>query len=97
MLSRETWVGSHTMNVAVWSGDIDSTFEELLKQIKVAQNVALSGIYWWTTDIGGYRGGNLGDDVEVISRLNEGDIVVVSGQINLKNKAAVTISNKTLK
>jgi alpha-D-xyloside xylohydrolase len=62
MLSRQTWIGSHTMGVAVWSGDIDSTFEELLKQIKVAQNVALSGIYWWTTDIGGYRGGNLGDD-----------------------------------
>ena len=28
------------MNVAVWSGDIVSSFEELLKQIKVAQNVA---------------------------------------------------------
>ena len=62
MLSRQTWIGSHTLNVAVWSGDIDSSFEELLKQIKVAQNVALSGIYWWTTDIGGYRGGNINDD-----------------------------------
>ncbi|CAF0828369.1 unnamed protein product [Adineta ricciae] len=62
MLSRSAWIGSHRMGVAVWSGDIDSTFVELLKQIKVAQNVALSGIYWWTTDIGGYRGGVLGDD-----------------------------------
>ena len=50
------------MNVAVWSGDIDSSWEELLKQIKVAQNVALSGIYWWTTDIGGYRYAGLDDD-----------------------------------
>lgn len=62
MLSRETWIGSHTMNVAVWSGDIDSSFEELSKQIKVAQNVAISGIYWWTTDIGGYRYAGLSDD-----------------------------------
>jgi alpha-D-xyloside xylohydrolase len=50
------------MNVAVWSGDINSVFRELLTQIKVAQNVALSGIYWWTTDIGGYGGGNVEDD-----------------------------------
>ena len=55
MLSRQAWIGSHRMSVAVWSGDIDSSWEELLKQIKVAQNVALSGIYWWTTDIGGYH------------------------------------------
>ena len=62
MLSRQAWIGSHTMNVAVWSGDIDSSWEELLKQIKVAQNVALSGIYWWTTDIGGYRYAGLDDN-----------------------------------
>jgi alpha-D-xyloside xylohydrolase len=62
MLSRQTWVGSQTLNVAVWSGDINSLFSELLVQIRVAQNVALSGIYWWTTDIGGYGGGNLTDD-----------------------------------
>ena len=55
MLSRQAWIGSHRMSVAVWSGDIDSSWEELLKQIKVAQIVALSGIYWWTTDIGGYH------------------------------------------
>jgi alpha-D-xyloside xylohydrolase len=63
MLSRQAWIGSHRMNVAVWSGDINSTWEELLKQIKVAQNVALSGIYWWTTDIGGYSPAGL-DDTE---------------------------------
>ncbi|CAF3710085.1 unnamed protein product [Adineta steineri] len=62
MLSRQAWIGSHRMNVAVWSGDIDSSWEELLKQIKVAQNVALSAIYWWTTDIGGYRHDDLDDN-----------------------------------
>ncbi|CAF1550921.1 unnamed protein product [Rotaria sordida] len=62
MLSRQAWIGSHRINAAVWSGDIDSSWEELLKQIKVAQNVALSGIYWWTTDIGGYRYADLDDN-----------------------------------
>lgn len=42
-------------------------------------------------------GNNLGDDVEVINGLNEGDIVVISGQINLKDRSAVTISNKIQK
>lgn len=60
-LSRQAWIGSHRMNVAVWSGDINSDWEELFKQIKVAQNVALSGIYWWTTDIGGYNPAGLDD------------------------------------
>ena len=55
MLSRQAWIGSHLINAAVWSGDINSSWDELLKQIKVSQNVALSGVYWWTTDIGGYR------------------------------------------
>jgi Glycosyl hydrolases family 31 len=31
MLSRQAWIGSHRINVAVWSGDIDSSWEELLK------------------------------------------------------------------
>lgn len=42
-------------------------------------------------------GSNLGDDVEVVYGLKEGDVVVVSGQINLKDKSAVTISNKIVK
>ncbi|CAF1672058.1 unnamed protein product, partial [Didymodactylos carnosus] len=53
---------THGQNVAVWSGDINSSRDELLKQIKVAQNVALSGIYWWTTDIGGYHPVGLDDN-----------------------------------
>ena len=52
MLSRQAWICSHLMNVAVWSDDINLSWTELLKQIKVAQNLALSGTFWWTTDIG---------------------------------------------
>ena len=45
----------------MWSGDIFSKFSELAVQIKVAQGVALSGVDKWTTDIGGYKGGNPSD------------------------------------
>jgi len=47
----------------VWSGDISSNFAELAIQVRAAQNMAMSGIYWWTTDIGGYGGGNIKDPV----------------------------------
>ena len=45
-LSRSAWVGSQRYGAAVWSGDIVSTFEELALQVKVAQNILMSGIGW---------------------------------------------------
>ncbi|NDJ78753.1 MAG: glycoside hydrolase family 31 protein [Chloroflexi bacterium] len=56
-LCRSAWVGSQRYAAAVWSGDIYSTFEVLRAQIPAGLNIALSGIPWWTTDIGGFRGG----------------------------------------
>jgi alpha-D-xyloside xylohydrolase len=43
----------------VWSGDIDSTFEDLRRQIPAGLNIGLSGIPWWTTDIGGFKNGDI--------------------------------------
>jgi alpha-D-xyloside xylohydrolase len=42
----------------LWSGDIGATFESLADQIRAGLNVALSGVPWWTTDIGGFHGGD---------------------------------------
>jgi alpha-D-xyloside xylohydrolase len=42
----------------VWSGDVDSTFEELAAQIPAGINMGISGIPWWTTDIGGFKNGD---------------------------------------
>jgi alpha-D-xyloside xylohydrolase len=42
----------------LWSGDIPATFESLAAQVRAGLNVALSGISWWTTDIGGFHGGD---------------------------------------
>jgi alpha-D-xyloside xylohydrolase len=44
--------------VALWSGDIPATFDSLAAQVRAGLNVALSGIPWWTTDIGGFDGGD---------------------------------------
>ena len=58
MLCRSAWAGSQKYAAAVWSGDIFPTFESLRQQVRAGLNIALSGIPWWTTDIGGFVGGN---------------------------------------
>ena len=58
-LCRSAWAGSQRFGAAVWSGDIPSTFELLQAQVRAGLNIALSGIPWWTTDIGGFSGGNI--------------------------------------
>ena len=105
-LSRSFWPGSARLSVAMWSGDIEPTFESLAQQVcgggwegrgegrresagvhplthyplpiahplvlsaaraspqvRVAQSVSLSGVVLWTSDIGGYKGGNATDPV----------------------------------
>ena len=57
-LSRSAWAGSQRFGAAVWSGDIPSTFEALRAQVTAGLNIGLSGIPWWTTDIGGFHGGD---------------------------------------
>jgi alpha-D-xyloside xylohydrolase len=59
LLCRSAWAGSQRYGAAVWSGDIDSTFEDLRRQIPAGLNIGLSGIPWWTTDIGGFKGGDI--------------------------------------
>ncbi len=59
LLCRSAWAGSQRYGAAVWSGDTDSTFEDLRRQIPAGLNIGLSGIPWWTTDIGGFKDGNI--------------------------------------
>ena len=46
-LTRSAFAGSQRYGAILWSGDIESTFDELAVQVQVAQHVAMSGIYWW--------------------------------------------------
>jgi alpha-D-xyloside xylohydrolase len=56
-LCRSAWAGSQRYGAAVWSGDVSSTFEALRVQVPAGMNIGMSGIPWWTTDIGGFMGG----------------------------------------
>ena len=60
-LVRCAWAGCQRYGALVWSGDIDSSFASLRNQFKAGLNMGLSGIPWWTTDIGGFHGGNPDD------------------------------------
>jgi alpha-D-xyloside xylohydrolase len=61
MLSRSAWAGMQQWSAAVWSGDTHSDFDTLRRSITAGLNIQLSGIAWWTTDIGGYSGGDPDD------------------------------------
>ncbi|MCI9604292.1 MAG: family 31 glucosidase [Ruminococcus sp.] len=57
-LLRCAWAGSQRYGALVWSGDIASSFESMRNQLAAGLNMGLAGIPWWTTDIGGFHGGN---------------------------------------
>jgi alpha-D-xyloside xylohydrolase len=58
LLCRSAWAGSQRYGAAVWSGDIPATWDALNRQLRAGLNIALSGVPWWTTDIGGFHGGD---------------------------------------
>lgn len=57
-LLRCAWAGSQKYGALVWSGDIHSSFSSLRNQLAAGLNMGLAGIPWWTTDIGGFHGGD---------------------------------------
>ena len=61
-LVRCAWVGSQRYGALVWSGDIWSSYEDFRKQLCAGLHMGLAGIPWWTTDIGGFHGGNVESD-----------------------------------
>lgn len=60
-LLRCAWAGSQKYGALVWSGDIASSFSSMKNQLTAGLNMGLAGIPWWTTDIGGFHGGNPDD------------------------------------
>ena len=58
-LSRAAYTGAQRFGTLVWSGDIRSSFESLTEQIRSGLNMAMCGIPWWNTDIGGFYGGDI--------------------------------------
>ena len=60
-LVRCAWAGSQRYGALVWSGDIASTFESFRNQVVCGLQMAMAGIPWWTTDIGGFYDGHVDD------------------------------------
>ncbi len=54
ILSRSGFSGSQRNSVTAWSGDINSDWLSFRRQIPAGLNFAVSGIPYWTTDIGGF-------------------------------------------
>ena len=61
-LVRCAWAGSQRYGALVWSGDVHSSWEDLRKQVCAGLHMGISGIPWWTTDIGGFNGGDPDDE-----------------------------------
>jgi alpha-D-xyloside xylohydrolase len=54
ILSRSAFAGAQRNAAAVWSGDLNPNWETLRRQIPAGLNYSLSGLPYWTTDIGGF-------------------------------------------
>jgi alpha-D-xyloside xylohydrolase len=61
ILSRSAFAGSQRNGVTAWSGDINSDWITFQRQIPAGLNFELSGLPYWTTDIGGFVSGNPDD------------------------------------
>jgi alpha-D-xyloside xylohydrolase len=61
-LVRCAWAGSQKYGALVWSGDIASSWGSFRDQLSAGLNMGISGLPWWTTDIGGFYGGDPNDE-----------------------------------
>lgn len=54
LLTRSGFAGLQRYATATWSGDIGTRWEDMKAQITAGMNFAMSGIPYWTMDIGGF-------------------------------------------
>jgi alpha-D-xyloside xylohydrolase len=54
ILTRSAFAGIQRYGSASWSGDVSADWDSLRKQIPAGLNMAISGVPWWTSDVGGY-------------------------------------------
>ena len=62
LLTRAAYPGTQKFGSLVWNGDIMSTFEALRMSVKTGLSMAMSGIPWWNSDIGGFLVGDIESD-----------------------------------
>ncbi len=61
ILSRSGYAGVQRNSVALWSGDVNPNWEAFRRQIPAGLNLSVSGVPYWTTDIGGFVSANPDD------------------------------------
>lgn len=54
LLTRSGFAGSQRYAASIWSGDIGSTWHDMKMQITAGVNFSMSGLPYWTMDIGGF-------------------------------------------
>lgn len=54
ILTRSAYAGQQRYAAALWSGDIAARWYDMKAQISAGLNLALSGLPYWTMDIGGF-------------------------------------------
>jgi alpha-D-xyloside xylohydrolase len=61
ILTRSAFAGMQRNAAAAWSGDTLTTFDTFRRQIPAGLNYSMTGLPYWTTDIGGFLGGDTND------------------------------------
>jgi len=54
ILTRSGFAGQQRNGAMVWSGDVQSRWDVLAKQVPAALNLSLAGLPYWNSDIGGF-------------------------------------------
>ena len=58
ILTRSSFIGQQRYSAVTWSGDIFHDWGTLREQISAGLNFSISGVPYWTTDIGGFFSGD---------------------------------------
>lgn len=62
LLTRAAYPGTQKFGSLVWNGDIISTFDALRMSVKTGLSMAMCGIPWWNSDIGGFHSADIQSD-----------------------------------
>lgn len=52
--TRSAYAGQQRYGTCMWSGDVAATWEQFQEQITAGLNFTMTGVPYWTTDIGGF-------------------------------------------
>jgi alpha-D-xyloside xylohydrolase len=61
ILTRSAFLGMQRNAASAWSGDTLTTFQAFKRQIPAGLDYSMTGLPYWTSDIGGFVGGNTDD------------------------------------